>query len=152
MTHICVSELTIIGSYNGLSPDRRQAIIWTIDGILNLKDKKYHINMWYFLSFKFKGLHDGEYHDTTLITDGTLKVTAEVISGNALSLSRPYWVVTVGYGLSLSPHYNPAVPKVVGGIHCVPDISRSLFSIELTKDTHISPVGWDVGFFRVFKV
>ena len=26
---ICVSKLTIIGSDNGLSPDRRQAIIWT---------------------------------------------------------------------------------------------------------------------------
>ena len=34
MTHICVSELTIIGSDNGLSPGRRQAIIWTKDGIL----------------------------------------------------------------------------------------------------------------------
>ena len=34
MTHICVSELAIIGSDNGLSPGRRQAIIWTNDGIL----------------------------------------------------------------------------------------------------------------------
>ena len=33
-THICVSELTIIGSDNGLSPERRQAIIWTNAGIL----------------------------------------------------------------------------------------------------------------------
>ena len=31
---ICVSKLTIIGSDNGLSPDRRQAIIWTNSGIL----------------------------------------------------------------------------------------------------------------------
>ena len=29
MTHICVGKLTIIGSDNGLSPERRQAIIWT---------------------------------------------------------------------------------------------------------------------------
>ena len=29
VTHICVSKLTIIGSDNGLSPGRRQAIIWT---------------------------------------------------------------------------------------------------------------------------
>ena len=29
MTHICVSKVTIIGSNNGLSPDRRQSIIWT---------------------------------------------------------------------------------------------------------------------------
>ena len=34
VTHICVSRLTIIGSDNGLSPDRRQAIIWTNAGIL----------------------------------------------------------------------------------------------------------------------
>ena len=34
VAHICVSKLTIIGSDNGLSPGRRQAIIWTNDGIL----------------------------------------------------------------------------------------------------------------------
>ena len=34
MTHICVGNLTIIGSDNGLSPDRRQAITWTNVGIL----------------------------------------------------------------------------------------------------------------------
>ena len=34
VTHICVSKLTIIGSNNGLSPDRRQAIIWTNPGLL----------------------------------------------------------------------------------------------------------------------
>ena len=34
VTHICVGNLTIIGSDNGLSPGRRQAIIWTIAGIL----------------------------------------------------------------------------------------------------------------------
>ena len=34
MTHICVGNLTIIGPDNGLSPGRRQAIIWTNAGIL----------------------------------------------------------------------------------------------------------------------
>ena len=34
VTHICVSELTIIGSDNGLSPRRRQAIIWNNAGLL----------------------------------------------------------------------------------------------------------------------
>ena len=34
VTHICVSEIIIIGSDNGLSPGRRQAIIWTNAGIL----------------------------------------------------------------------------------------------------------------------
>ena len=34
VTHKCVSKLAIIGSDNGLSPGRRQAIIWTSAGIL----------------------------------------------------------------------------------------------------------------------
>ena len=37
VTHICVSELTIIGSDNGLSPGRRQAIIWNNAGLLLIK-------------------------------------------------------------------------------------------------------------------
>ena len=35
--HMCVSKLTVIGSDNGLSPGRRQAIIWTNDGILLIR-------------------------------------------------------------------------------------------------------------------
>ena len=34
VTHICVSELTIIGLDKGLSPGRRQAIIWNNAGLL----------------------------------------------------------------------------------------------------------------------
>ena len=37
VTHICVSKLTSIGSDNGLSPGRRQAIIWTNAGILFIR-------------------------------------------------------------------------------------------------------------------
>ena len=36
VTHICVSRLTITGSDNGLSPGRRQAIIWTNAGLLSI--------------------------------------------------------------------------------------------------------------------
>ena len=36
VTHICVSRLTITGSDHGLSPERRQAIIWTNAGILSI--------------------------------------------------------------------------------------------------------------------
>ena len=39
VTHICVSKQTIIGSDNGLSPGRRQAIIWTNAGILLIGTK-----------------------------------------------------------------------------------------------------------------
>ena len=34
VTHICVGNLAVIGSDKGLSPVRRQAIIWTNAGIL----------------------------------------------------------------------------------------------------------------------
>ena len=34
MTHICIGNLTIIASDNGLAPGRRQTIIWTNAGIL----------------------------------------------------------------------------------------------------------------------
>ena len=34
VTHICLGNLTIIGSDNGLSPGRRQPITWTNAGIL----------------------------------------------------------------------------------------------------------------------
>ena len=37
VTHICVNELTIIGSDNGLSAGQRQAIIWTKAGILLIR-------------------------------------------------------------------------------------------------------------------
>ena len=36
VTHICVGKLTNIGSDNGLSPGRRQAIIWTNARILSI--------------------------------------------------------------------------------------------------------------------
>ena len=42
--HICVSRLTIIGSDNGLSPGRRQAIIWTNAGILFIGPKGTHFS------------------------------------------------------------------------------------------------------------
>ena len=60
VTHICVGNLAIIGSHNGLSPGRRQAITWTNVGILligplgtNFSEKmliKIHI-------FSFKKIH-----------------------------------------------------------------------------------------------
>ena len=36
MTHICVGNVTIIGSDNGLAPGRHQVIIWTNVGILSI--------------------------------------------------------------------------------------------------------------------
>ena len=44
MTHICVVKLIIIGSDNGLSPDRRQAIIWTNVGLLSIGSLRTYFN------------------------------------------------------------------------------------------------------------
>ena len=44
VTHISVSKLTIIGSVNGLSPDRRQAIIWTNAGLLLIQPSGTNFN------------------------------------------------------------------------------------------------------------
>ena len=59
MTHICVGELTIIGSDNGLSPERRQAIIWTnaellLNGPLGTNFSKFLIKI---LTFVFNKMH-----------------------------------------------------------------------------------------------
>ena len=56
MTHICVGNQTIIGSDNGLSPDRRQAIIWINAEILLIEPLGTNFNKIlieiYTLSFK----------------------------------------------------------------------------------------------------
>ena len=59
VTHICVSKLTIIGSDNGLSADRRQAIIWTNDGILLIRTFRTHFSeiLSEIHTFSFKKMH-----------------------------------------------------------------------------------------------
>ena len=51
-THICVSKLTIIGPNNGLSPGRRQAIIWTNAGILSSRSWGTHLSEIHIFSLK----------------------------------------------------------------------------------------------------
>ena len=59
VTHICVGNLSIISSDNGLSPARRQAIIWTNAGILLIRSLGTHFRE--ILSknhtFSFKKMH-----------------------------------------------------------------------------------------------
>ena len=59
VTHICVSKLTIIGSDNGLSPGRRQAIIWTNAGILFIwpLGTKFNEILIEIRTFSFKKMH-----------------------------------------------------------------------------------------------
>ena len=58
-THICVSKLTIIASENGLSPGRRQAIIWNNAGILSigLLGTKFSEILIGVQTFSFKKMH-----------------------------------------------------------------------------------------------
>ena len=59
MTHICVSKLTIIGSNNGLSPGRRQAIIWTNAGLLSIGPMRTYFseNLIKIQQFSLKKMH-----------------------------------------------------------------------------------------------
>ena len=57
--HVCVSKLTIFGLDNGLSPDRRQAIIWTNAGILLIGSLRTNFSeiLIGILTFSFKKMH-----------------------------------------------------------------------------------------------
>ena len=59
VTHICVSKQTIIGSDNGLSPDRRQAIIWTNAGLLSIGPLRVYFseNLTKIQQFSLKKMH-----------------------------------------------------------------------------------------------
>ena len=59
MTHICVGKLTIIVSDNGLSPGRRQAIIWPNAGILLIWPLGTNVNeiLIGIETFSFKKMH-----------------------------------------------------------------------------------------------
>ena len=56
LPHICVGNLTIIGSENGLAPVCRQAIIWINDGILLIGPEETNFNeiLIEILTFSFK--------------------------------------------------------------------------------------------------
>ena len=59
MTHISVGKLAIIGLDYGLSPERRQAIIWTNAGILLIGPLRTNISniLIEFQTFSFKKMH-----------------------------------------------------------------------------------------------
>ena len=90
MTHICVSKRTIIGSDNGLSPSRRQAIIWNNAGLLlieplgtNVSEISIRIQ-----TFSFKKLHlnmsSAKWRPFCLGLNELTTKKAQVIRGNIL--------------------------------------------------------------------
>ena len=73
VTHICVSNLTIIGSDNGLSPGRCQAIIWTSAEILltgplgtNFSETLIEIQTSLFKQMYFKQMLSAKWHSFCL--------------------------------------------------------------------------------------
>ena len=59
LTHICVGNLTIIGSDNGLSPGRHQVIAWTNVGILLIGPLgiNFSVMLTKIYTFSFKKIH-----------------------------------------------------------------------------------------------
>ena len=95
VTHICVINLTIIGSDNGLSPGRCQAIIWTNNGQLLIGPLEQTTNfseiLIEILTFSYKKMR--------------LK---SVVWKMAAILSRPHWV---------NWKIHPTIPK--NGWYCI---------------------------------
>ena len=99
VTHICVSKSTIIASDNGLSPDRRQAIIWNNHGILliwslgtNFSEFLIEIH-----SFSFKKIH--------------LKMSSGKWRPFCLGLNvLKYFTILVGWCSVFCPYYVQGVP------------------------------------------
>ena len=138
VTHMCVSELTIIGSDNGLSPGRCQAIIWTNAGILligllgtrfsgiligiqTFSFKKMHLNMssakWrpFCLGLSVITMSHGVAHSSLpLCSRLSGSPTQEVPDHKSSSLQirerspGPHWRSVCLAGISLRPTKRPA--------------------------------------------
>ena len=117
VTHICVGKLIIIGSDNGLSPDRRQAIIWTNAELLPIGPlrKYFSENLIKMQQFSLKKMHvkmssakwrlsclglnvlSGEtfYRQISRSFEGaTLDVIMIVLLWNLKGISAAFWVTT----------------------------------------------------------
>ena len=90
VTHICVSKLTIIGSDNGLSPGRRQAIIWTNAGVLLIGPLGTNFSeiLIKILTFSFKKMHlkmsSGKWRPSCLGLNVLSQCLATSLTGNCL--------------------------------------------------------------------
>ena len=106
-THICVGKLTIIGSDNGLSPGRRQAIIWTSAGILLIGPLGTNFSeIWIGIqTFSFKKINlkmsFGKWRPFCL----GLNVLMETAKDDII-----YWVIAVFLLFQFSPDITSSVP------------------------------------------
>ena len=111
VTHICVGNLTITGSDNGLSPGRRQAIIWTNAGILLIGTLGTNFSeiLIEILTFSFKNMR-------LKVSSG--KWQAFCLGPNVLTRSMPWPLMP---WLLVSPgHQQPWQWHVQLGYSCLP--------------------------------
>ena len=98
VTHICVGKLTIIGSDNGLSPGRRQAIIWTNAGILligplrtNFSEILSEINSFSFKKMRLK-MSSGKWRPSCLGLNVLMKwLEAEQMTSHRQYITNVQW-------------------------------------------------------------
>ena len=133
VTHTCVSKLTIIGSENGLSPGRRQAIIWTNAGILfigpsgtNFNEMLIEILTFSFMKMCLKG-SSAKWRPFCLGLN-VLKCTLTVVI--AAFTKTPEWTVWP-FGGTI-PSYNGinSSPPGQNGRHFPDDIFKCIFLDE----------------------
>ena len=92
--HICIGKLTIVGSDNGLSPGRRQAIIWTNAGILSIGPLGTNFSeiLIGIYTFSFKKMHlkmSGKWRPSCIglnVLTAMLRVLVKIVAADALEL------------------------------------------------------------------
>ena len=118
--HICVSKLTIIGSDNGLSPGRHQAIIWT-NAVMLLIERplgtNFSENFFEIYTFSFKKMH--------------LKMS----SGKCRPFGLSLIVIMI---LPLQQPYLPCLPADNMTLHMLITWPHDLFTPCLTKHMQIN--------------
>ena len=103
MTHICISNHSVIGSDNGLSPDRRQAIIWTNAEILLTEPLVTNFSK---ILSKLIHLHSRKCIWKCRLENGDHFVSASMCWKKNISINRWLWQ----YCVSMSNDYCPVTP------------------------------------------
>ena len=120
VAHICVSKLTIIASDNGLSPNRRQAIIWTKAGILlfrplgtNFSEMLIEIHVFSFRKMSLK-MSSAKCRPSSLGLN-MLKCSAapqKIILGPLQSSHQHHlYFISVNHPLFTKTHIHPLTPE-----------------------------------------
>ena len=151
VTHICVSKLTVVGSDNGLSPDRRQAIIWTNDGILSIEPLGTNFNGVLIKNhtFSFKKMHlkmlYGKWQPFCLGLN--VLITAIKLDWNSVF---KVWVPLYGgpiHGL------NSPLPSAANMSQCIGSALIQIMACHLFRAESLSKpeICWLFGCFRLVK-